>query len=285
MSCYPYKLRADISRALILLNLNSNLMKKLFLTLGAVFTVSLQLCYGQKKIVDESIRYQQERMVFKQWDRGKFEPGSGWLGINPYYWLTWGLHPNYPDLDRRPLSATGPQTQRLALVGTMNGVSGQYKLESDTLRNSALLEVANFSGGVSAADPLWLLYYSKELKPVLEHSASSILSPLAPAVQRKVVSEGLFDWYSNELAILKERVEGARSANMDRGSRILAYHRMLMEYRALSGSWAIRTATASATMGLTSKQEQVKSGQVNIGSWTSGSDVEIAKKVLAERKY
>ncbi|WP_230383744.1 zincin-like metallopeptidase domain-containing protein [Pedobacter endophyticus] len=57
-------------------------------------------CIGQKKITDKHITYQQERMVFKQWDAGKFTPKSGFLGLNPEYWITWALHPNYPKTDR-----------------------------------------------------------------------------------------------------------------------------------------------------------------------------------------
>ena len=259
------------------------LMKFLFVLLLA--GLSGPYCFAQKAIVDESIRYQQERMVYKQWDRGKFTPTSGFLGLNPYYWLTWGLHPNYPDLDRRPLSARGPQTQRLALVGTMNSVSGAYKLEADTLRNTSLLEISNQFGALSAADPLWLVYYSKELRPVLEYSSQSVLGPLPAAVRSKVIAEGLYSWYCFELEMLKERIDGARTTNMDRGSRIMAYHRMLLEYRNLSAAWTNRVATASANIGRVEKQQQVSSGQVSVPGWSSQSDVEIAKEVIRNRKY
>lgn len=258
-------------------------MKTLFIL---IFTLLIkQLGFAQRAIEDEAIRYQQERMVFKQWDRGKFEPGSGWLGINPYYWLTWGLHPNYPDTDRRPLSTWGPQTQRLGLVGAMNNTSNAYKLEADTLRNTALLEIGNYKGAVSAADPLWILYYSKELKPVLEYNSAAILASIPASVRGKIISEGLYDWYKNELDVLKERINGAKSANMDRSSRILAYHRLLREYRTLAATWATRTAGAQKKMNLSLQQQKVKKAEVNIGSWTSNSDVEIAREVILKRKF
>ncbi|HMI04850.1 MAG TPA: hypothetical protein VK541_20345 [Pedobacter sp.] len=258
-------------------------MNRLFFLI-ALFT-GLQCTYAQRAIEDKAMIYQQERMVYKQWDRGKFEPGSGFLGLNPYYWLTWGLHPNYPDTDRRPLVAWGPQSQRLGMVGTMNGVSNGYKLEADTLRNTSLLEIANVSGAVSAADPLWILYYNKELKPVMEHSPASMLNPLAPAVRAKVLSEGLYGWYKHELEVLKERIDGARTADMDRGSRILAYHRMLQEYRVLSATWATRTANGMKSINLTGERDKVKQGQVPIQNWNPDSDVEIANQVIQSRKY
>ena len=116
---------------------------------------------AQEEINDQSLRYQEQRMVFQQWDQNKFTPTSGFLGLNPYYWLTWGwFYPNYHKTDLRPLSATGPQTQRLALVGTMNSIDNSYKLQSDTVRNTALSQIANQSGALSDADPLWIVYYN-----------------------------------------------------------------------------------------------------------------------------
>ena len=258
-------------------------MKNLFLFAGLLLLAAT--AFGQKAIQDKAMFYQQERMVYKQWDKKKFEPTSGFLGLNPYYWLTWGLHPNYSDLDRRPLSPWGPQTQRLGLVAAMNTTSGAYKLESDTLRNTSLVEISNHSGALSAADPLWLMYYSKELRPIMEHSMQNLLMPLPVAVRAKVISEGLYEWYNNELNMLKERIEGARSSNMDRGSRILAYHRMLMEFRSLAAAWGNRTATAGLNIKSTEKQQQVKSGLVSPGAWSPASDVEIAREVIRSRKY
>jgi hypothetical protein len=183
---------------------------------------------AQEEINDESFRYQEQRMVYQQWDQNKFTPTSGFLGLNPYYWLTWGLfYPNYHDTDLRPLSAAGPQTQRLALVGAMSGIDNRYKLQSDTVRNTALSQMANQSGALSETDPLWLLYYSDQFKPVLNYSMTSILAGLSPQVSAKLVSEGMYTWYNNELSRLKQRIQGAHSTDMDRGARIMAYFRLL----------------------------------------------------------
>ncbi|WP_345949002.1 hypothetical protein ABDD95_19330 [Mucilaginibacter sp. PAMB04274] len=258
-------------------------MKKIFLMLIGLFY--LQQTYAQMPINDEAIRYQQERMVFKQWDQNKFKPGSGFLGLSPYYWLTWGLMPSYKKTDLRPLGPSGPQTQRLALVGTMNSTDNSYKLQADTLRNSALSEIANQEGLFSGTDPLWLLYYSKELKPVLEHSEATIMGSLPPAIRSDVVSEGIYNWYSRELDMLKERLDAARSVNMDRGARIIAYHRMLLQYRELAAAWATRTATAAMNRQMTQGQARALEGRVTIGDRTPATDVQIANKVLADRKY
>jgi len=59
--------------------------------------------YAQSVVADKSMRYQEERMVATQWDQNKFTPTSGFLGLNPYYWLTWGFfYPNYHKIKMRP---------------------------------------------------------------------------------------------------------------------------------------------------------------------------------------
>src|ERR1700712_1969396 len=114
---------------------------------------------AQEEVKDNAVINQSQRMVFQQWDQNKFYPKPGFLSLNPYYWLVWGLFdPNYHKTDLRPLSANGPQTQRLALVSAMNGVDNHYKLQSDTVRTTALSQIASQSGLLSDADPLWLLY-------------------------------------------------------------------------------------------------------------------------------
>jgi hypothetical protein len=254
---------------------------KLIILFSLILLAQFNRCFSQTLASDESVRYQQQRMVYLQWDRNKFTPKAGFLSLNPYYWLTWGLfHPNYHKTDLRPLSATGPQTQRLALVSVLNTTDNKYKLQSDTLGNTALSETANQSGLISSADPLWQLYYKKQLNPVLNSSTAGILNGLSPQVGEKLVSEGLYSWYANELAMLKERLDAARSTTMDRGSRIMAYHRLLLEYRTLSGVWATRTASAQATINLSARQQKVRTGQVMVSQWTPQTDIQIARDVL-----
>ncbi|MCC8407708.1 hypothetical protein LJ707_02125 [Mucilaginibacter sp. UR6-1] len=253
--------------------------KTIYLTLAAFCCAASGI--AQSYVVDKNIRYQQERMVYKQWDQKKFTPTPGFLGLNPWYWLTWGFfYPNYHKNDLRPLSANGPQSQRLALVGTMNGIDNKYKKESDTVRTTAVAEIAGTTGLVTGADPLWALYYSREFKPVLEHSAATILGGLSPQVSARLVSEGMYDWYRNELDRLKERIDGAHSADMERGSRIMAYFRLLNEYRRLAGVWAIRTASAQMTLTMEKQQQQLHNRTTSAPDWTPQTDIQIARQVL-----
>ncbi|MEO6849619.1 MAG: hypothetical protein ABI166_03285, partial [Mucilaginibacter sp.] len=156
-------------------------MKKILMLFALCF--SLFAAKAQSLIKDDAVDNQSQRMVFQQWDQNKFYPKKGFLSLNPYYWLVWGFFdPNYHKTDIRPLSANGQQTQRLALVATMNGIDNRYKLQSDTARNTALSQIASQSGLLSDADPLWLLYYKQQFNPLLNYSPVSILGGLSPQV-------------------------------------------------------------------------------------------------------
>jgi len=72
---------------------------------------------------------------------------------------------------------------------------------------------------------------------------------------------------------------------MDRGSRIMAYYRMLNEYKTLSSVWGIRTSTAQMTLDMAARQQALQKGTVNIPNWTPNSDVQIANKILLNAKY
>lgn len=241
---------------------------------------------SQSVIKDDAVDNQSQRMVFQQWDQNKFYPKKGFLSLNPYYWLVWGFFdPNYHKTDLRPLSASGPQTQRLALVAAMNKTDNSYKINSDTVRNTALSEIANQSGLLSDADPLWLLYYRQQFQPLLNYSAAGILGPLPQQVSARLVSEGLYSWYTAELEQLKERLNGARTTDMDRGSRIMAYYRMLKEYRDLEAVWGIRVSAAQMTLNIAASRKQLQNAVSPVSAWTPNSDVQIANKVLQNAKY
>ncbi|MFS2185634.1 hypothetical protein ACCC92_03110 [Mucilaginibacter sp. Mucisp84] len=259
-------------------------MKKLFFLFAFCFCVSAS-CFAQSEVNDEALRYQEQRMVFQQWDQNKFKPSKGFLSLNPYYWLVWGLfHPDYHKTDLRPLSANGPQTQRIAFVAAMSNTDNHYKLQSDTVKNTALSQVAATSGLLSGADPLWVLYYKNQFYPVLNNSPASILSGLSPQVSAKLVSEGTYSWYKNELDMLKQRVQGAHDADIDRGPRILAYYRLLNDYRRLAGVWSIRTASAQSTLDMTKQQQHLNTGFTGVPDWTPQTDISIANKILQKVK-
>lgn len=252
---------------------------------------TLLLCLGkysfaQMYVNDQSVRYQQERMVFKQWNQNDFTPTHGFLWLNPLYWLTWAWFPNYHKTDLRPLGPSGPQTQRLALAAAMQNTDNAYKLQADTLRNTAVSEAVNYSGLISSADPLWVLYYSKEFKDLLNQQDSQLLGGVSAKVQSYLVSSGTYSWYLEQSHSLAERLNTARTTTLDRGSRILTYYRLLAEYRRLNTAWATKKQQAGTFLALSEKANSLKSPDTTPVTIPSGykSDQQIADEILANYK-
>jgi len=248
----------------------------------ALLSITQAVAQTVKYQTDKHIVHQQERMVFKQWDRKRFTPTKGFLGLNYQYWLTWAWHPNYPKTDLRPLSAAGPQTQRLLLVAAMKNTEEAYKKHADTVRNTALTEMAGHAGAVSAADPLWQLYYRNEFRPLTE--GTDPLQGSTPEVRDYLTRTGVLEWYAQEASALAERLEGARTTNMERGSRIMAYHRMLAEYRQLVSNWEAKQQRAKLYLTLSRTNKDVRESAQPIAGPPGRSDIQIADDILGKSK-
>ncbi|SHN23179.1 hypothetical protein SAMN04488057_11270 [Cyclobacterium lianum] len=235
----------------------------LFPAFGLLFMAGSQ---AQTPIQDRAVVAQQERMVFKQWDEDRFLPRPNrFLGIptNSNWYLTWALHPNYPKLDRRPLSARGEQTQRMALAVAMKISSDYYKQQTDTIRNLATREMARISGAFSSADPLYLLYYKKELAP-LENSEAQAFQHQSAQVKAYLEENGAYAWYLENMKSLAERYGFAKTEDMERGQRILMYHRILLDLRKLKSDWDQKLALSRKVLALkeTILKRQNGSGQL-----------------------
>jgi len=200
--------------------------------------------YGQMAIHDRAVVAQQERMVFKQWDRSRFLPRPNRvLGVptNPNWLLTWAFHPDYPGLDRRPLSPAGEQTQRLGWAAAMKVSSDYYKKQADTLHNLAAREMIRISGALSGTDPLFLLYYKEELSP-LDNIEDQAFQTAPEPLKEYMTWTGAYDWYLENMQSLAERYGLAKNLDMERGQRLLMYHRIMLEMRKLLDNWKYKLA-------------------------------------------
>ncbi|TBO42217.1 hypothetical protein [Pedobacter kyonggii] len=240
------------------------------------------LCGAQKLISDQAVTAQQQRMVFKQWDRDKFSPRPGFLGLNPYYLMTWALHPNYPKTDLRPLGPQGPQTQRIGLALAMASAEQQYKLHSDTLKSEALKKASGYSGLLSDLDPLWQLYYKREFSPLLLAEKNS-LDGLSEKERQYLVSSGVYQWYREEQQSLLERLNITRKTTLQRGERLLAYQRLLSEYRALEGTWSAKKRHVWKHISIRQRSKAIEQRAEGMSPRTR-SDIEIADRILKHSK-
>ena len=256
-------------------------MKKLLIVL--LIIIPFIRCIAQRPISDEAVTNQQERMVFKQWDWDKFTPKPGFLGLNPNYWLTWALHPNYPKTDLRPLGPLGPQTQRLGLVLAMASSTSRQRLHSDTLKTQALIKASAYSGLLSDLDPLWQLYYRQEFASLLSGNQQEDLTGIPGREKQYLISSGIYEWYRSETGNLSQRLEITRKTTLERGERLLAYQRLLMEYRAVESAWSEKKRLAWKYLSISDARPGA--GQSGEGMRTKGGgDIEIADRILKHSK-
>jgi len=133
--------------------------------------------YGQsiKKLNDPSIVAQHKRMTYESW--GDWRPYPKYfLGIqtNFAYATVWGMWA--PSINRdykngndiRPLKPNGEQNLRLAQLKFQEEEAKKIKAASDTIYKRSVQDFAHWTSATVDADPLWLLYYKRMLKPITE---------------------------------------------------------------------------------------------------------------------
>ena len=245
-----------------------------------------------KKIKDPHIRAQQDRMVATKW--GEFLPKAKeifGINVNYHYTMTWSWgaptqNRRYKNgADIRPLGPAGPQTQRMALNTILQSTSNKYKEHSDSLANTALSELYNNSGLFSDLDPLWQLYYKGELKGVLDYSLANATAELSPNQKSYLTETGVINWFDDEMLRMQERLNGAFDVDMDRGARVLAYHRIMMEYRKILGEWNTHINWAETLLDLRDAETKSKgNAPMDFASWETTSDTELMRKIINEAK-
>lgn len=209
-------------------------------------TVFCPCVFAQGFIVidDPHIKAQQDRMVNTGWD--DFLPNPKYfLGVqtNVHFMRTWGwLAPSQNrsyrrGRDIRPLGPIGEQTQRMLLNASLVKTSNAYRQYTDSIRRTALMEMTYYSGLLSEVDPLWRLYYKTELKEVRDFDMERVKQTLSAEEIRYLEQSRLSDWFGEQMTMLRERLMVAFKTDMDRGSRILTYHRILQEYRQIRSKW------------------------------------------------
>jgi len=264
-------------------------MKKLsiliFLLSFSIVKLSAQATV--KKIKDPHIRAQQQRMVFEKWGdwlpRGKYIFG---IQYNVHHTMTWGwAAPNQNDryrrgADIRPLGPAGQQTQRMALNTTLKSTSDKYKEYTDSIAHNAISELYNTSGLFSSLDPLWRLYYSKELDKIITYDRNSLVSSLSNDQRIYLTTTGGINWYDEQMQIMQEKLNAAFNQDIDRGSRIINYHNLLLEFRKLRSVWNSKLMLADKLKPLYETNNSIKYPSSNGFATTGSSDEDIMRTIL-----
>lgn len=214
-------------------------IKLLLMIFGIISTSS----FGQvRKLNDPSIVAHQKRMVFEGW--GDFRPYPKYvLGIqsNFAYATVWGwLAPSrnreYKDgADMRPLRPTGLEVQRFAELEVQRKATEKIKIAVDSLYSRNIQDFAHWTSATIEADPLWLLYYQRMLRPLKnfpERPQNYIEWRIKDdATYQNMVATGGIINLQKELDLLKDQYHNARTLNMPRGKRFLLYHDTLLKWR------------------------------------------------------
>jgi len=266
-------------------------MKYVMLMKLILFTVFFSKAQSIIRINDPHIQAQQDRMVFRQW--GNFLPNpKNFLGINvnPHYTLTWSyLAPTQnrryrSGEDIRPFKAGGTQTIRASANLSQMIITNKYKEYTDSLARDATSEIYNMSGLFSSLDPMWRLYYSKELDKLINYNPDEVTADLTSDQVEYLTRSGGIQWYDEQMLLLQEKLEAAFNQDIDRGSRILNYHHLLMAYRRLQGNWITKIMLADKLKGIHQHSDAAKTAPVSGYNWTATSDKEIMRQIIHRTK-
>ncbi|MGL6128755.1 MULTISPECIES: hypothetical protein [Weeksellaceae] len=261
----------------------------LFITMGVFAQVSV------KRLNDPAIVAQHKRMVFESW--GDWRPYPKYfLGIqtNFAYATVWGMWaPNinrdYKDgEDIRPLKPTGVQNQRFAQLKYEEEEAKKIKAASDTIYKRSVQDFAHWTSVTVDADPLWLLYYKRMLKPITEFPDTPqnfMQWRLKDQEAYEVLNTtGTLKRLQEELDLIKEKYAMSRSMDMPRGKRFMMYHETLLRWRKFVQE--LRKQNNKTTLLLDYKNIlKDHSSSALPSGWTSASDKQRAKSVMQQYKH
>ena len=264
-----------------------------FLLLFITVEASAQL--SVKRLNDPSIVAQHKRMTFERW--GDWRPYPKYfLGIqtNFAYATVWGMwapsrNRDYKDgPDIRPLKPTGEQNLRFAQLKFQEEEAKKIKAAYDTICKRSVQDFAHWTSATVDADPLWLLYYKRMLKPITQFPDTPqnfIEWRLKDQQTYETLSTtGTIKRLQEELDLIKEKYSMSRSMDMPRGKRFLMYHETLIKWRKFVRE--LRKHNNKTTL-LTDYKNILKnhSNYALPPAWTPASDKQIVQNMMNHYKH
>lgn len=256
-----------------------------------LFVFFFYTLFSQKRIYDPSIVAQQKRQVFESW--GDWRPYPKYIfkiQTNLAYSTVWGMlsprrnrqYKNGEDI--RPLKMGGIEMQRIAEVKLQEEESKKIKIEIDSIYKRNIQDFAHWTPETVNADPLWLLYYKRMLRPLYEF-------PDTPADFRQwgikdydtykiLLETGELKLLQKELDVLKDKFKLARTVPIPRGKRFLLYHECLLDWRKFKGKLSQNQQKSTLMLDykniFTKARSPIKENRE--------SDLEIVKKTINDYK-
>ena len=253
--------------------------------------------FGQsiKKLNDPSIVAQHKRMTYESW--GDWRPYPKYfLGIqtNFAYATVWGIWA--PSINReykngediRPLKPNGEQNLRLAQLKLQEEEAKKIKAASDTIYKRSIQDFAHWTSATVDADPLWLLYYKRMLKPITEfpNTPQNFMEWRLKDLQtyETLNTTGTLKRLQEELDLIKEKYAMSRSMDMPRGKRFLMYHETLIKWRNFVQE--LRKHNNKTTLLLDYKN--ILKNHLSTAlptSWNPASDKQIVQSTMQQYKH
>lgn len=263
--------------------------------IALIFSENLKAQFTVKRLNDPSIVAQQKRMVFEGW--GDWRPYPKYLlGIqtNFAYATVWGMwapsrNRDYKDgPDIRPLKPTGLETQRFGELELQRKEAERIKMETDTIHKRSVQDFAHWTSATVSADPLWLLYYNRMLKPLREFpdNPQNYLEWgfQKPEVYQTLLSTGGISLLKEKLDLLKDRYNISRTVDMPRGKRFLMYHENLIGWRKFSSEIRSHDLKGGLYMDYHKILQDIKITTNLFGTKNFKTDKEIAQEVMNHYK-
>ena len=253
--------------------------------------------FGQsiKRLNDPSIVAQHKRMTFESW--GDWRPYPKYfLGIqtNFAYATVWGMWA--PSINRdykngediRPLKPNGEQNLRLAQLKLQEEEAKRIKAISDTIYKRSVQDFAHWTSATVDADPLWLLYYKRMLKPITEfpNTPQNFMEWRLKDLQtyETLNTTGTLKRLQEELDLIKEKYAMSRSMDMPRGKRFLMYHETLIKWRNFVQE--LRKHNNKTTLLLDYKNILKNHLSTTLPtSWNPASDKQIVQSTMQQYKH
>ncbi|MXS71903.1 hypothetical protein GSF70_11815 [Flavobacteriaceae bacterium W22] len=271
------------------------LFRKLSFFKFLLVTVSVFGQISVKRLNDPSIVAQHKRMTFESW--GDWRPYPKYLlGIqtNFAYATVWGMwapsiNRDYKDgEDIRPLKPTGVQNQRYAQLKYEEEEAKKIKAASDTIYKRSVQDFAHWTSATVDADPLWLLYYKRMLKPITEFpdTPQSFIEWRLKDQQtyETLNTTGTLKRLQEELDMIKEKYSMSRSMDMPRGKRFIMYHETLIRWRKFVQE--LRKYNNKTTLLLDYKNILKNHLSTALPSgWTPASDKQIVQNTMQQYKH
>lgn len=215
-----------------------------------IFFFLLFLCeisLAQKRIRDKAVENQQNRMVFKEWDKKKFTPVPHWydpisLVLFVATWVPYLSYMKGPDL--RPLRVGGEQTIREAIAENHRLSTEEYKKYSDSLKKAAQNKFLSHHPSIAKFDPLYLIFYKKQLIGLEQYEQNAFYN-VDDKLKDFMKNKDQHRQYLKEMELLLDRYNNAKKTFLERGQRIILMHNIYLDYRKTLASWKQQIETNS----------------------------------------